>query len=290
VGWTYRHWPLRRLFQAAHDYGYDCVELRSCADVDFSTAEGVQAGLRAAAKASRDTGVSASVVYLHNFVVAEPAELTARNPLLLSPQALAPVRDSGATMVQILLERVRPDGSHVLSSHEASEQDFAACREALEILGEAIEPFGLRVAVEVRSGTIADTLEGLLWTTATLDHEVVGVNLDFANLHLANPELDLADAIAALGPRITYTHFKSVKHQTGGLDETIPLDLGCIDYFAVLAALRRCGYAGLLGVEYCGGGDPDVFVRRDAEYLRWLGRRLEQTTWIDPDADRASES
>ena len=154
------------------------------------------------------------------------------------------------------------------------DSDFAACREALEELAEFLEPHGLRAAVEVRPGTIADSFEGALWTSGHLDHETVGVSVDFANLVLSDRDLNLVEAVRSMQGRMRYTHLKNLKLYPWGHDWDIPLEAGAIDYFEVLCALEAVGYQGLLGLEYCGHGDPDAFVRRDVEYLRWLDHRL----------------
>ena len=52
---------------------------------------------------------------------------------------------------------------------------------------------------------------------------------------------------------------------------------------AMLSALEQTGYNGLLGIEYCGHGDPDAFLRRDTEYLRWLEQRLNRTDRWKPE-------
>jgi sugar phosphate isomerase/epimerase len=284
VGWSYRHWPVRRLFEAAGDYGYPWVELRTCADVDLCSEACVRAGLRAAAACAEATGVRVGVVDFHQFVVTEADALRRRNPLLFDADILAGLRDAGAPTVLLMLERVRADGSHALSSDEASEEDFAACREGLEVLGETLEPYGLRAAVELHAGTIADTLEGALWTSATLDHALVGVCLDFANMLDRAPHANLVEAVGALRERILYTHLKNLIVRPWGHDPDLPIEMGSIDYFGVLSALEQHGYGGLLGVEYVGHGDPDVFARRDADYLRWLGYRLDAAArWRAPD-------
>ncbi|MBI5830906.1 MAG: sugar phosphate isomerase/epimerase [Armatimonadetes bacterium] len=283
VGWTYRHWPMRRLFEAAADHGFGAVEIRPCADADLCSIDGIGLALEQASRLARQHQVRVAVAYLHNFVVTSPDQLVRRNPTYFSPDVLSQLADSGTGLVHLLLERVRPDGSHVLASDEADEADFSACREALEVLAEALEPHGLRAAVEVRPGTIADSFEGALWTSGHLDHETVGVSVDFANLLLTDRHLNLAEAVHSMQGRMRYTHLKNLKLYPWGHDWDIPLEAGCIDYFEVLSALEQSGYSGLLGLEYCGQGDPDAFVRRDLDYLRWLEKRLNQADRWKPE-------
>jgi sugar phosphate isomerase/epimerase len=274
VGYTYRHWPLRRLFEAAADYGYPWVEVRTCADVDLGTPEGVTAALAQAGALAAEHGVKLGAISLGNLWVGALGDLHRRNPLALDAALLARVRAAGFRQVHLLLERVRPDGGHVLSADEATEEDFRACREAIDLLAEVLDPLDLRAAVEGRPGTISDTLEGLLWSVAPLEHRAVGVLLDFANLVMTNPTVDLVDAVKALHSAIGYIHLKNLKIGPGGLDRAVPLGLGTIDYYRVLSAVAGTGYRGLVGVEYVGDGDLDYFVREDAEYVRWLEGRL----------------
>jgi sugar phosphate isomerase/epimerase len=60
---------------------------------------------------------------------------------------------------------------------------------------------------------------------------------------------------------------KNVKLLAHGYDWNLGVRWGDINYWKVLRALRASGYDGALGVEYCGTGDPDVFVEDDAQYL-----------------------
>lgn len=275
VGFTYREWPLKRLFEAARAYGFPWVEIRACADADVHTVGSAIDLLDRAESLARRYGTRLGVISLGSLVVGRLEDLATRNPVVFDDRTLARAQSAGIELVHLLVERVRPDGTHVLGSDEASEEDFAICRRALELLGARLAQYGLKAAVEVRAGTISDTLAGSLWSVP-LEHDAVGVLLDFANLTVADPTLDLVDAVRTLGDRIRYVHLKNVKLSAGTIDADVPLAYGVIDTYRVLHELDTLGYSGLLGLEYLGRGDADVFVRDDAEYLRWLGQRLQQ--------------
>lgn len=286
VGWTYRHWPMRRLFEVAADHGCAAVEVRPCADTDLTTLPGIIEALPRAAALASQHNVRLAATYLHQYVVTDAGAVRERNPNFFNPEVLGRLADLGTDVIQLIIERVRPDGSHVLSSHEAEESDFAACREGLEILAENLDRYHLKAAIEVRPQCIADTFEGALWTSGHLDHDSVGMSIDFANLLLTDPLLNLTEAIRTMRNRMVYCHFKNLKFYPWGHDWDLGLRAGSIDYFEVLAAMRQSGYEGWIGLEYCGSGDPDAFIADDMDYLRWLEQRLNredrwQPTWSD---------
>ena len=84
VGWTYRHWPMRRLFEAAADHGIGAVELRPCADADLYSVDGIRLALEQAEQLARGHDVRVAVAYLHNFIVTSPQDLVDRKSTRLN--------------------------------------------------------------------------------------------------------------------------------------------------------------------------------------------------------------
>ena len=63
-------------------------------------------------------------------------------------------------------------------------------------------------------------------------------------------------AIARLGPYLRHVHVKNIAwRREGGAWRWrhAPLDSGLLDWNAILAALRRAGYAGRLSIDHLGG-------------------------------------
>jgi len=84
---------------------------------------------------------------------------------------------------------------------------------------------------------------------------------------ITHPQENLVNAVRMFGDRIGYTHIKGVKLLPGGYDWNIPVRFGDINYYLILQTIKAVGYRGPLAIEYCGTGDPDVFVAEDARYI-----------------------
>ena len=194
-------------------------------------------------------------------------------------------------MVQIIKEPVGTKGARV-TTHVTLPGRSLVLMPTVNYIGvsrridDEEERARLKAAIEVRPQCIADTFEGALWTSGHLDHDSVGMSIDFANLLLTDPLLNLTEAIRTMRSRMVYCHFKNLKFYPWGHDWDLGLRAGSIDYFEVLAAMRQTGYEGWIGLEYCGSGDPDAFIADDINYLRWLEQRLNradrwQPSWSD---------
>lgn len=162
---------------------------------------------------------------------------------------------------------------------------FASAAEELarRVRGET----GVRTVIHQHLGTLVETGEEVRQLLRRTDPDVLGVCLDTGHWRFGTGE-DPAAAVRELGSRIWHVHFKdadpalmdeSRRQGWHGLESTghgvfCELGRGCVDFPAVLAALRGVGYDGWVVVEQDvlpGMGAPRESARRNRDYLRSIG-------------------
>ncbi|MBM4437070.1 MAG: sugar phosphate isomerase/epimerase, partial [Actinobacteria bacterium] len=164
---------------------------------------------------------------------------------------------------------------------------------------------GVRVAIELHHGTLADSADGAHRLLDAVAHPAVGLVLDPANL-MQTPAPFGAAAVDALGDRLLHVHVKDHAIVPGGdpgaypfrdylrhIGQWVPrmevprlrqgppwyakrsLGDGHVPWPAILARLRERGYGGYLILESeAGPGMPTghELARQDAATLtRWIG-------------------
>ena len=145
---------------------------------------------------------------------------------------------------------VRPQSVNVLPGRLAKD---VAREEALQTLvdnlrksAEAFALLGIRVVCEAINpldmpGFLINTPEDLQALLARVEHPNCQAQLDL--YHMARQELDVADGIRLLGPRIGHVQFADYPGR--GAPGT-----GTVAFGPLIEALREIGYAGWLSAEY----------------------------------------
>jgi sugar phosphate isomerase/epimerase len=166
------------------------------------------------------------------------------------------------------------------SSRTASEEDFLRTAEHLQKAGRLADDVGVKIAIEVHQGSIADN------STATL-HLLdlirlggvnnVGANPDLGNIywHYEYPDETAEAAIVALAPRAVYWHCKNLRRlhvpeHRRSYFQRVPLPDGDLDYRFAVAAMLDASYDGYLAIEGAREGDQLSQDRRGAEYAMAL--------------------
>lgn len=141
-------------------------------------------------------------------------------------------------------------------------QQRALAVSRLRELGEHAQSLGLTTALEMYEDTYLGSAASAVRLIEEIGLDSVGLNPDIGNLvRLHRPMPDWRAEYAATLPYATYWHLKNyARDESGGRVSTHPttLELGVIDYRAVVRHALRIGYAGPLLMEQYGGDSLGV--------------------------------
>lgn len=255
VGYSFRNYSMEFALIRAERYGYKAVEMRDFSGYDWSVGS-VDSCLGRAADEVRAHSLIPLTLFQYPRIGSDHRfDITAWQRLF---KAMA--RES----MPFLHLHVYVEG--VPSSAVALPEHYELAGAALASLAEEAGEQGVELAVETHMGTLHDSVEGMNRLIEACSQDDVKVSLDFANMMIVDQTVDLADIITMYSEKIGYVHIKNLGQND---DWSVPVRMGKIDYRRLLPVLRK-HYAGYLGVEYCGYGDPDWVVADDASYLRSL--------------------
>jgi sugar phosphate isomerase/epimerase len=171
------------------------------------------------------------------------------------------------------------------ASRTASEQDFVRTAEQLAQAGRLAADLGVKIAIEVHQGSIADYSASTLHLLDLVGSSSVGANPDLGNIfwHYEYPEETSEAAIVALAPRSVYWHCKNLRRMhvpehRRSYFQRVPLPDGDLDYRFAIAAMLDAGYDGYLAIEGAQHGDQLTQDRRGADYARQLLAELTSQT------------
>ena len=272
VGYTFRGRQARVAFEAAKAWGYDGIELRNFPEVDFSSVEGVRKSLETTLPLAAETGVPIEAAFIGPILASDdPQEEKER---LAFYEAVLPIlAEANVRILHTQVRRVRKVRGETRSivGLSARDEDFDAAATALEAVGEQAAKCGVTVAVESHMGTIHDLASAQYRLISRVNLPCVTASLDFCNLEIVHAGEDLEEVIDSFAGRIGYAHCKNlVREKSGAAHWNVSLAHGHLDYGRIVEKLRSVGFSGPYGVEYCGPGDPHVYAREDARYLRSL--------------------
>jgi sugar phosphate isomerase/epimerase len=169
------------------------------------------------------------------------------------------------------------------ASRTASEQDFLTTAERMRESGRLAEDVGVKIAIEVHQGSLADNSMATLHLLALVGVESVGANPDLGNIYwqYEHPEETAEAAIVALAPKAVYWHCKNLRklhipELRRSFFQRVPLPDGDLDYRFAIAAMLDAGYDGYLAIEGAREGDQLTQDRRGAEYVQALLRDVRE--------------
>jgi sugar phosphate isomerase/epimerase len=141
----------------------------------------------------------------------------------------------------------------------------------MDILVPVARSEGVKLALETHLNHLSDSIETAARCIECGDPDVLGVNLDFCNVHTCRERA--LDAISRFRGRIFLTHVKdSLFNLASG--EYVPMGRGKMDYPPIIERLRAVGYDGFLSVECLYSAarqhDPRGLVAHDLGVLRKL--------------------
>jgi sugar phosphate isomerase/epimerase len=149
---------------------------------------------------------------------------------------------------------------------------------AREGMARAVEigrEYGVIILVETAPATIAPSTAQARALVEGLPPDRVGVLYDPGNM-VVEGHVEPRLAVGELGPYLRHVHVKNVAwHRRNGSWNWrhAPLAAGMLNWVAILASLRRVGYAGRLSLDHLGGRPSTAILRREVETLRALASR-----------------
>jgi len=150
------------------------------------------------------------------------------------------------------------------ASAAAGEEHWERFRRAMDAVLPVARTEGVRLAIETHLNHLSDTIRTSLRCMECGEPDVLGVTLDFCNIHTCGESA--LDAIDALGERIFFTHVKDSLFSTAS-GEYVPVGEGRMDYVPIIRRLRAMGYDGYLSVECLyGPQDGEVAPAAGAEH------------------------
>lgn len=160
--------------------------------------------------------------------------------------------------------------------HEADEQLWRFVAEAMHDYALRAEDEGIRLAMEMHSGTLTATPDGAMRVIEMADSPNLKLNYQVSDTSQA----EIERGIALVGDHVINVHAQNYRPSPieDGKMELCLVEEGVVDYNLVLSLLASHGFKGFVEVEFLKGefvSDDALLdsLRRDAEYLRGLTAR-----------------
>ena len=256
---------LRDAIYATAEAGYDAIEL-GCFEPHLSLARAEERTSEVCGWLS-DAGIPVSALSLTVEYTSQDAAQWRANV----DETLAFVRLCGTFGTDLIKTMPgRPSSAQATAGH------WDQYRRAMDLVVPAAEAAGVELAVETHLGHLSDSIRTAGKCIECGPAGVLGVNLDFCNVHTCGESA--LDAIDQFAGRIHLAHVKDSLFTTES-GEYVPLGRGKMDYGPILARLRSVGYEGYLSVECLYGWAkkeaPREAAAHDLKVLRELMRACE---------------
>lgn len=164
----------------------------------------------------------------------------------------------GCKVIDVKIESPVPE--------EASEDDYKAVVNALQVLGSHAGKVGMTLVVETHAGVLHESARVTKGLLEQVGMDCVKVNYDQANLTYAGRE-GVDEALLLLKDLVGFCHLKNGWFRNPYPVWT-PLADGQVDNLKIISTLSKWGYDGYYMVEMPSGGDPFARAISDYEYLR----------------------
>ncbi|MGD8202120.1 sugar phosphate isomerase/epimerase family protein [Ornithinimicrobium sp. W1679] len=169
------------------------------------------------------------------------------------------------------------------ASDPADPETFERAVAGFRELGHHCADLGLQLSLEVYEDTLLGTVDGALRMIEAIGLDNVGLNPDVANLvRLHRPHAtSWYEDFARLLPVSNYWHVKNyqVDHDPGAgawFSAPTSLELGVLNYRALLQLALDCGFSGPLCCEHYGGDALGVGATNLAYLRRTLSLKIEE--------------
>lgn len=268
--YSFRDRPFSEACKAAHDFGYDGIELSR---VHFDD-ERLDDELASAINTADSQGVPIVCVdFAGNFLSED--DRVRENSIALLDRNIRLCSEHGIELMNghagVLSEDSNDFGQN--GSALASDAHYALAADALRSLGGTAAELGVTLALEIHMNTLHDTVASMARLLDQVDRQNVVATPDPGNMYATSTAERDPEALRRLGERIGYFHFKNCAGEAGNYDYSVDLEHGDIDLFRYLQVLNDLGYTGDVCIEHVGELDPRAVASRDIVYLRECMKR-----------------
>ena len=240
-------WTLERIAQAAHEYGYEAIELRAIdGDLDLLKRPEFQSG---AIETTRiwlaDQGLSVCCVDSScTFDSRDASERSKQVDLALRHCELA--AGLGASLIRIFPDKIQNG-----ATRDETRDNIAAC--LLEVAQRG--PDEVRVGLETHGDFASGDASAEIMRLA--DHPKVALIWDIANSVAAGDSIE--EAAKAVAPYLAHVHLRDAR-AVEGQEHWLPVlaGRGDVSFSKALAALNRLGYQGYISFEWEKYWHPEI--------------------------------
>lgn len=267
--YTFRDRPLEEAFQAAHDFGYDGLELSRVhfdeTRLEHELPEAVRLGAR--------YDVAVTCVDFAGDLIHEDAGIVEQSTALIEQSiAICAAHDVPLMNGYVGVLMGEPEEFSNNGSARATDAHYERAAAALRRLGDAAGKHGLRLALEIHMNTIHDTIASMRRLLDMCASNNVVATPDPGNMFATKAEDCDPAALDLLINRIGYFHFKNCRKTDGACDFSVALEEGELDMLPYLNKLNDFGYNYPVCIEHVGAGDPRTLAQTDLAYFRGLLR------------------
>lgn len=268
--YSFRDRPFSEACKAAHDFGYDGLEL-SRAHFDDKQ---LDHELASAITTADSQGISIVCVDFAGNFISEDGRVR-ENSIALLDRNIRICSEHGIELMNGYAGLLSADSDDFgqNGSALASDAHYDHAADALQSLGATAAEFGLRLALEIHMNTLHDTVASMARLLDKVDRDNVVATPDPGNMYATSTAERDPEALRRLGERIGYFHVKNCAGETGNYDYSVGLEDGDIDLFRYLQVLNGLGYTGDVCIEHVGELDPRAVASRDIVYLRECMKR-----------------
>lgn len=143
-------------------------------------------------------------------------------------------------------------GHGAKASQAQKDEARAGIYRMLRDVGDHAAGKGVRIALEIHGGVVANAAEALR-TLKEVGRDNVGINFDTANIYYYNEQLDRAGAareLKALARHVFHVHLKDIVRGKAGEKHVLPpLGRGEVDFRSVFDILHSVGFYGPFSFE-----------------------------------------
>ena len=273
--YTFREHPFQEACKAAHDFGYDAIELSR---VHFDDNR-LDAELPPAMKIAESEGVPIACVDFAADLI-NPDNATREDSIALLKKNIAICAEHGISLMNgyigVLTGNSEDFGQN--GSTLATDAHYNRAAAALQPIADFAADRNVKLSLEIHMNTIHDTIASTIRLLDQVDRKNILATPDPGNMYATSTAERDPQSLRALRGKIGLFHFKNCTDANGNIDFSVALANGLLDPSPYLHLLHELGYTADLCIEHVGELDPRTVASRDIDYLKECMKRATNAT------------